>query len=268
MRFAALAGLAWLSILIAAPAPAAIAQDASLTGPRTGQVIAETRVNLRAAPDLDTGAVIGKLMPGDAVRIAETVARAGRQWHRVSTADGSEGWVAASLIEVAAAPAAPDPGSPAPSAGAAPVQAAPTAVELPSAEVAAADPPVTELPPLEHDWTKLLPELIAPVDACAAVPSLQPVVITRVYVIEPNLVGVRMEDPSGRRSECMIQSTSIYPIRYEPLVAGLRPMPGDGNPRFIRAPAEPVNDECQRSDEVYDAKGETVIGWRVRKTCP
>lgn len=265
MRCAALAGLIWLSVLISMPAPAAIAQDgATVAAGASGRVVADTRVNLRDGPSVSTGAVIGKLLPGDSVAIAGSTSTAGRVWYRVSTADGGEGWVAGSLIEVAAPPPAAAPAV-AVTAESTPAEPKPA----PAAEVTAAAPPApVEAAALEHDWTKLIAKLLASVDACAAVPSLQPVIITRVYEIEPNLVGVRMEDPAGRRSECLIQSTSIYPLRYEPLVAGLRPMPGDGNPRFIRAPSEPLNDECNRSDEVRDTKGETVIGWRVRSTCP
>jgi hypothetical protein len=270
MRCAALAGLTCLSVLISMPAPAAVAQDGA-TGAAGGggRVAADTRVNLRDAPSVDTGAVIGKLLPGDPVTIAGSTTTAGRVWYRVSTADGSEGWVAGSLIEVTAPPEAPAPeGVTADAAPAKPEPDPAPALPKPEPEPAVAAAASPAEPPLTHDWTKLIPKLLSSVDACAAVPSLQPVLITRVYEIEPNLVGVRMEDPAGRRFECLIQSTSIYPMRYEPLVAGLRPMPGDGNPSFIRIPGEPLNDECHRSDEVHDAKGETVIGWRVRDLCP
>jgi SH3-like domain-containing protein len=264
MRCAAVAGAAWLAALLSMAAPAVQAQDAARLGPGSeARVAASTRVNLRSRPSTAAGAVIGKLLPGDLVTITESSIVDGRAWYRVELGDGEQGWVAGTLLEgvdlaaPAAAPSAPTELAAEPSA--------PSFRAIAPAEPAEA-PPET-LPPLESDWTTMLPGLLESVDACAAVPSLQPVVITRVYRIEPNLVGVRMEDPSGRRTECIIQSSSIYPLRYEPLVAGLRPMPGDGNPRFIRVPGEPLNDQCHRSDEIRDARGETVIGWRVRDLC-
>jgi hypothetical protein len=264
MRCAAVAGAAWLAALLTTTSPAVQAQEAAPLAPGSeARVAAGTRVNLRSRPSTATGGVIGKLLPGDIVTINEASVVDGRPWYRVELGDGEQGWVAGNLLEGVdlRAPAAAPP-KPA-EVAAEPSTPAVRAI-TPAAPVATA--PET-LPPLENDWTTMLPGLLESVDACAAVPSLQPVVITRVYRIEPNLVGVRMEDPSGRRTECIIQSSSIYPLRYEPLVAGLRPMPGDGNPRFIRVPGEPLNDQCHRSDEVRDARGETVIGWRVRDLC-
>ena len=269
MRFAAVAGAAWLAALLSMLAPAVRAQEAALLVPGSeARVAANTRVNLRSRPSIASGGVIGKLLPGDLVTITESSVVDGRVWYRVvvgeGDGDGEQGWVAGNLLEGVdlAAPAAAPPDLAEPPA--APRAAASRAI----APAEQAEVPLEPLPPLENDWTVMLPELLASVDACAAVPSLQPVVITRVYRIEPNLVGVRMEDPVGRRTECIIQSSSIYPLRYEPLVAGLRPMPGDGNPRFIRVPGEPLNDQCHRSSEIRDARGETVIGWRVVDLCP
>ncbi|MFO1071074.1 MAG: SH3 domain-containing protein [Geminicoccaceae bacterium] len=234
---------------IGAPVPAA---GLAAGSPAEVAVSGGSRANLRAEPRVANGNIVGKLATGDAVTVLEATTANGRDWYRVRTTDGQEGWIAADLVRAGEAPPAPAP-EPAP-------QPAPTPPAEPAME------PSVEMPHLD-DWTRMVPRLLPAIDACLDIVSLPPAVVTRVFEVEPDMAGIRMRDPTGRRFECLILRRGGYPIRYDPLGDRLRPMPGDGNPIFTRAPGPAPTDPCLDTTPLLDPADGHTLGWRSFKKC-
>jgi hypothetical protein len=170
----------------------------------------------------------------------------------VTTPGGLEGWVAADLLR--ADETAPPPA------------AEPAAQPAAAPEPAPPPDPVAAMPHLD-DWTRMVPKLLPAIDACLSIISLPPAVVTRVFEVEPDMAGIRMRDPTGRRFECLILRRGGYPIRYDPLGDRLRPMPGDGNPIFTRAPGPPPSDPCLETTPLLDPADGHTLGWRSFKKC-
>ena len=85
----------------ASPEPSETALP-SATPARSGLIEAERSVNLRAGPGVSYAAMAA-LQPGDEVTLLAQDEDA--NWHQVQLADGRTGWVAASLVAAADAPA-------------------------------------------------------------------------------------------------------------------------------------------------------------------
>ncbi len=205
-----------------------------------------SRVNVRGAPTTRS-AVVGQVEAGGQVAVEAAQTQGNYVWYQVTTAGGVKGWIRGDLLERM-------------SGGA--VGAVPPVAPAPAAPQAAI-PPTTG-----DDWTRFVPSLLREVDACINSLSLQPVIVTRVFQVEPDMVGVRLRDPSDRRWECLIGRNGNYPIRLDPLGDRVRPMPGDGNPMFVRAPGNAPSDPCLRADEIDDPASGRMIGWRAYRTCP
>jgi uncharacterized protein YraI len=84
----------------AAASPAIAAAPPAAAGSPTGTVAGDARLNVRAAPDTAT-AVIGQLLPGDAVAI--TGRTVDGRWLRIALA-GGEGWVSAQYVDLSVPP--------------------------------------------------------------------------------------------------------------------------------------------------------------------
>jgi hypothetical protein len=243
-----------LALLAAAPAAA---QGELAPG---GQAEVATRpgvsVNVRAAPRIETGNVVGRVTGGDVLRIEEASRQGAYVWYRVTTPAGLQGWIRGDLV---AAVAAPPPevagGTPAPAEPAEPMPA-PSPAPLPA-------PPA----PPPDDWTRFVPDLLPAIDSCIAIMSLPPTTVTRVYELQGGLAAVRMRDPVGRRWECIINRRGGSPVRYDPLANRGHDMPGDGNPIFTRVPDQPPEDACHRNTELRDPATGELLGWRSEVLC-
>ena len=251
MRRASIAG--WLSLALLGStlqlATAAVAQavDEILPG-ESARVVAAPggRVNVRSAPVIEAGNVSGQVEADGLVTIQGAQRRGSYVWYQVTTAAELTGWIRGDLLEPQDRDLPATVEAPAP---------APEALPTPAAPV------VTD------DWSRYIPTLLQPIDACLRSLSLQPVILTRVFQVEPDMVGVRLRDPSGRRWECLITRDGNYPIRLDPLGDRIRPMPGDGDPLFIRAPGVAPSDPCLRTEEMADPASGALLGWRAYKTC-
>ncbi|HMR32191.1 MAG TPA: SH3 domain-containing protein [Geminicoccaceae bacterium] len=253
MKRSALAGLLGL-FLLAAP-DATNAQQAALQPGDTARVEAQpgSRVNMRSEPTTQRNNVTGRVGAGDQLTVRDAERQGAHVWYRVETATGETGWIRGDLLELAAREQAAD-GAPEPAA--------------PSTPPPAAEPPAQATIPPADDWTRLVPPLVRQVDACINSLSMQPVTVTRVFQVEPDMVGVRLRDPTDRRWECLIGRNGNYPIRLDPLGDRVRPMPGDGNPVFVRAPAEATADSCSIVSPLVDPADGRVVGSRIYRTCP
>lgn len=253
---------AWLglALLLSAPVPVgqAVAQaTAEMRAGDSARVATKpgSRVNVRSGPS--TGeTVAGYALADSVVAINGSQRQGDHVWYDVTIADGVRGWIRGDMLERTRSPArtaqqpTPSPAAPAPPRASA--EAAPSPAQQPPAD----------------DWVRFVPTLLPQVDACLGSLSLQPVVVTRVFRVEPDMVGVRLRDPSDRRWECLILKNGNYPIRLDPLGDRVRPMPGDGNPTFIRAPGEAPSDPCLLVDEIDEPATGELLGWRAFRTCP
>jgi hypothetical protein len=298
-----LASSVMLALLVSAPLLAVAADSAAPLAVGTiAKVAGDTggHVNVRTQPSVAEGVVTGKLDAGDTVTVEEVGGTLARPWYRIVAPTGEAGWVFGTLLQAATdagttaepedqtpdQPASPDTGSTvaatppaapaADAAAAAPPAPAPAAsgtaaaksAATPSAGGAAPTTPVKpEAAPIPNDWTHMVAKLMPAINSCGQVLAANPLVVTRLYILEPNLAGVRLADNTGRRWECLILQSGGYPIRYEPIAPGQRPLPGDGNPMFIVAPGTPQNDSCHRSDDLHDPKTGVLLGWRVQVLC-
>jgi len=252
MRRALFAARLCLVLAAAAPVSAgAQAVDELLPG-EAARVAASpgSRVNVRSSPAVAADNVLGQVDADAAVTVQGAERRGAYVWYQVTTPTDLTGWIRGDLL----APLDRDPLPP--------VQ---PATPEPPAQQAAPEPapPVTAA----DDWTRYVPDLLRPVDACINSLSMQPVTVTRVFQVEPDMAGVRLRDPTGRRWECLISRNGNYPIRLDPLADRVRPMPGDGDPIFTRAPGTPPDDPCWSSEEIASPSGGAIIGWRSRKVC-
>lgn len=247
MRRALLAARLCLALAAAAPAIAgAQAVDELLPGePARVTASPGSRVNVRNNAAITSDNVVGQVDADATVTVRGAERRGAYVWYQVTTPGELTGWIRGDFL----APLDRDLAVPAPAQP-------PTAATQPDAPVAAAD-----------DWTRYVPELLRPVDACTNSLSMQPVTVTRVFQVQPDMVGVRLRDPTGRRWECLISRNGNYPIRLDPLADRVRPMPGDGDPIFTRAPGTPPADPCWQSEEIASPSGGSILGWRSRKTC-
>jgi hypothetical protein len=245
MRRASIAGWLSLALLGSTLSTAAVAQtvDEILPGESARVVAAPgSRVNVRSSPTIDPGNVSGQVDAEGLVTVQGAQRRGRYVWYQVTTAAELTGWIRGDLLE-------------------------PLDRNLPATAPAPAALPAPAPPAVTDDWTRYVPTLLQPIDACLRSLSLQPVTLTRVFQVEPDMVGVRLRDPSGRRWECLITRNGNYPIRLDPLGDRVRPMPGDGDPLFIRAPGEAPSDSCLRTEEMTDPTSGMLLGWRAYKTC-
>jgi hypothetical protein len=276
MRRAICASLMGLVLLVGAWGTPVSAQDEALSPGSIAQVVGRPggRANVRSSPAIADGNVVGALPVGSAVTVQEVGSGEADQWVHVVAGSGMAGWVHHSLLALnrdATATALEEQKQPAnmpePPPQAEPAPAPAATADAPAATVSPPTAAPAGEPALTYDWTPLVPELMPAITSCADIPSIKPILVTRAYKLEQNLAGVRMEDPAGRRWECLILRRGGYPIRYEPIARGQRPMPGDGNPLFILAPGDPLNDKCHKSDELKDPATGMLLGWRVQLLC-
>jgi hypothetical protein len=256
MRCLSIVGWLGLTLLAAAPLPWAVALAQSAAEMQRGEAARVaaapgSRVNVRSGPEIESGNVVGQVGADAAVTVEGAERRGAHVWYEVTTAEGLTGWIRGDLLEPLDPGPSDEPIAP----------PAPASVPSPPAAAPAPGPAATE------DWTRFVPELLHPIDACIRSLSIQEATITRVFQVEPDMVGVRLHDRTGRRWECLITRRSNYPLRLDPLGDRIRPMPGDGNPIFTRAPGEPPSDPCLKTDELKDPASGELLGWRSWKTC-
>lgn len=253
MRRVLLAARLCLALAVVAPISAgAQAVDELLPG-ESARVTASpgSRVNVRSSAAVTPDNVVGQVDADATVTVQGAERRGAHIWYQVTTPGDLTGWIRGDFL----APLDRDLSAPEP--------------EPPPTEPPAADTPSQPEAPVAvgDDWTRYVPELLRPVDACTNSLSMQPVVVTRVFQVPPDMVGVRLRDPTGRRWECLISRNGNYPIRLDPLGDRVRPMPGDGDPIFTRAPGAPPADPCWQNDEIASPSGGSLLGWRSRKVC-
>jgi hypothetical protein len=253
MRRALLAARLCLALVAVTPVPAVAQAVGELQPGESARVAASpgSRVNVRSSPAITADNVVGQIDADAAVTVQGAERRGAYVWYRVTAAELT-GWIRGDLL----APLDREPAPAQQTQPAMPEQATPPTASQPEPTATAAE-----------DWTRYVPGLLRPVDACINSLSMQPVTVTRVFQVEPDMAGVRLRDPTGRRWECLISRNGNYPIRLDPLGDRVRPMPGDGDPIFTRAPGTPPSDPCWQNDEIASPTGAAIIGWRSRKVC-
>lgn len=111
-------------------------------------------------------------------------------------------------------------------------------------------------------WASVLPELIAPIDACLARASARPARVTFAGAIDDGMVAVRLREADGGRAECIVDAAGQTVAVYEPL-SDLDRRGGEGDPDFVRGGAQPGG-RCV--SEALGREGET-LGWLIARSC-
>jgi hypothetical protein len=213
------------------------------------------RVNVRSQAGTKGSKVVARLAGGSEVTVAEARRQEGRAWYRITAASLEEpGWIRGDMLvpppvdSAASAPAiTPEP---APSASAASAPTAATAEVMPAAAASA-----TSAEPPAEDWSRRVLDLMPAIRACLDATPDKPATITKAWPMNRGMVGVRLRDAKGTRSECIVAAGGGAPERHQPVDATSRPLPGEGRPVFTPAPQVPPAGPCWRNEPVTGPGG-------------
>ena len=198
------------------------------------------RVNVRSQPGTKGSKVVARLAGGSEVTVAEARRQEGRAWYRITAASLKDpGWIRGDML-IPLPPAASDPAAPAAVADVAPA----AAVVEPQAE----------------DWSRRILELMPAIRACLDATAAKPATVTKAWPMNRGMVGVRVRDGKGTRSECLVAAQGGTPERHQPVDAAVRPLPGEGRPVFTPAPQVPPAGPCWRNEPVTGPESAEPLG--------
>jgi len=259
MRLAlALFGLVIIVGVIASP-PARAQNGESVAAAEARHAEVATRsgvgANLRAAPRVETGNVVGSAANGARVEVLETADQGDYFWYRVRVVETRlEGWIRGDLLT--------------PVEGMAEADSA-TIEQLKAAE--AAGPAEARLPPFEEreDWTRHFFQIYPALESCLKVSSAQPGRALQAKPLRGELVDILVEDGAGRHWQCIIRETGGTPVRFDPLASSRVERAVQNSPTFItRAEGEPPEEGCTIVEPVSIASAAEPVGWLVHEECP
>lgn len=212
-----------------------------------------TRVNVRATPQIAADNIVGAAAAGTEVRVVG-VERSGQQvWYRVRALDGSfEGWIRGDLLGLR-----PEE----------PTSARPDG-EAASTQVAAPAPPSPPVRPRPaNDWSANLRELLPAIDSCIGHSSAPPVVTLKARMLPLDMVEVLLRDAAGRYWSCIIDRHGGTPIAWNPVTGPAAMGAGEPNPQFYRQAGAPAADRCHDLEPVRDERDGTLVGTLVYDVC-
>jgi len=257
--------LALLALAAALPLHPARAQEIAIGEGARVEGAAGTRVNVRAAPVIESGNVVGQANGGALVRVLEAAPRGAYTWYRVASlpeaAVAFEGWIRGDLLRRAALPERTLPEVLAEThAGA-------------DGAAAAADDGRAPVPfDQRTDWSRNLLRLYPAIEGCVRVGSAPPITVLRATTGSRNrdIAEVVMSDSAGRRWSCLIDINGGTPIRYDPLSGTLFLRDRlASEPFFSAAEARPALDPaCYRFEKVEEPSTGAHLGWLYYRTCP
>ncbi len=220
------------------------AQQSEPVGRAVVTVAPGSRVNVRAAPEVRSGNIVGKALGGQLVEILGSERRGSYVWYRVRDPDGRfSGWIRGDLLKIQ--PPETEP----------PEQVTPPAGEAP----AEADTPPAKRRPL-FDWSKALPELMPAIRGCAAASSARPVVVLIARKLSFGVVDIVLRDSAERVWRCVGSERGGTPIQYDPLGEAQVELLGTPNPEFYFETEPPPADDCHELEPARDPKSGTLLG--------
>jgi uncharacterized membrane protein len=114
-------------------------------------------------------------------------------------------------------------------------------------------------------WADALSQYLPAIDACLARVEAKPGRVTIAYPGEEGQTSVRLIEADGGRSECSVGPDGTSVASVEPL-ADRNVVAGERDPLFTRAPTQPPQGRCYKSETVPGSNG-AAIGYLSRKTC-
>lgn len=226
---------------------------------------ADRRVNVRSAPEVQSGNIVASAAGGTLLIVQDAVERDGFPWYLVETLANAtvpfRGWVRGDFLRSATLDGA----------------AASTASQgRAQRDAGAARAPATNEPPeplpyaQRTDWSRDIIRLFPAIAGCTAVNSAPPVTVIRAVARSRGFVEVMMSDSAGRRWDCVIGEEGGTPIRYDPLSGALFIRDRLATePYFMVQEQRPALDpDCHRFERVFDPATSAHLGWLYYRTCP
>ncbi len=241
----ALAALLCLAITV----PDVLAQQAEPVGSAVVTVAPGTRVNVRAAPEVRAGNIVGKAIGGQRVEILGSERRGNYVWYRVRDPGGSfTGWIRGDLLtlEPPGTPPAPPPGE--------------EETEPPRAMPEA---PLDTTPGKRRpafDWSEELPAMMPAIRGCVTASSARPVVVLIARKLSFGVIDIVIRDSADRVWRCVAPERGGIPIRYDPLGDAQVELLGTPNPEFYMESDPPPPDECHELEPARDPRSEERYG--------
>lgn len=226
-------------------------------------------VNVRSAPQLQSGNVVASARGGDLLRVVEAAERDGYTWYRVESTVGASarftGWIRGDLLSgvATARPATTPPERTLPEV----LAETANGTGEPASETDRSEPvPYAQ----RTDWSRDILRLFPAIEGCVRVNSAPPVTVLRAIMRSRGLAEVIMSDAAGRRWDCVISAQGGTPIRYDPLSGAvfIRDRLAS-EPFFVTAQERPRLDaNCHDLEQVADPTSGLQLGWLYYRTCP
>lgn len=256
---------ALLVLATALPIRPAWAQEIAVGEGARVEGAAGTRINVRAAPVIESGNVLAQASGGALVRVLEASPSGAYTWYRVASlpdaATAFEGWIRGDLLRPAALPERTLP-----------EVLAETHAGTDDAAAAAGDGRASVPFDQRTDWSRNLLALYPAIEGCVRVGSAPPITVLRATTGSRNrdIAEVVMSDTAGRRWSCLIDVEGGTPIRYDPLSGSLFLRDRlASEPFFSTAEERPALDPaCYRFERVEDPSSSEHLGWLYYRTCP
>lgn len=115
--------------------------------------------------------------------------------------------------------------------------------------------PATKADP---DWARFLPDLLPAMEGCRKKADDQALRILKAWPMNRGLVGVRLQDETGARRDCVADSRGR--VKEIAPVTATDDLPGEGSPVFYPAAGTPPILDHGRVERVLDGK-ERLSGW-------
>ncbi len=237
-----LAALFWV-----ATAAIGHAQQTEPVGRAVVTVVPGSRVNVRAAPEVRSGNIVGKATGGQVVEILGSERRGSYIWYRVRDSEGRfSGWIRGDLLRLL-----PPEKPPA---------AEPPAAETPSVPAAPADRREQRKRRPAFDWSKDLAAMMPAIRGCAAASSARPVVVLIARHLSFGVVDVVLRDAADRVWRCVGPERGGTPIQYDPLGESQVELLGTPNPEFYFEAEPPPGDDCHELEPARDPDSGAQLG--------
>lgn len=114
---------------------------------------------------------------------------------------------------------------------------------------AAAAPAADHADKSPEDWSRLLPVFAAGIQRCIGDMTEPVAAVTKAWPMNRGLIGVRLQDADGDRTDCIVEQTGDRIEQLEAVSAGDE-LPGENSPALLPAGEMPPRVTCGRLEKV------------------
>ncbi|TVS00340.1 MAG: hypothetical protein EA406_00685 [Rhodospirillales bacterium] len=117
------------------------------------------------------------------------------------------------------------------------------------------------------DWSRLLPHFAAGIERCVAAMAEPVAAVTTAWPMNRGLIGVRLQDAGGTRTDCIVGQTGDRIDRLDVVAEGDR-LRGEDGPALLLAADGPPLLTCGRVERVVTEQGGTWGYLHYGGPCP